>query len=519
MLKAFWQPCPLLPVTLFFKDASGCFRMLQDAATITDIYETMPDENATRQLKGILGMISSENITSAHDSEVPVSASKNSESTPKQIKSKKNKGKKSSFKSKPSSTGDNSNELPNDAAEKLQHSIPPKSHKDQTKSRKKKKKKKGSDNSSRCGDSSANFACSAAFVAPDASTLPLPVFGSKSFEEESRKELARSSKRLHSSQTEEQEEGGGIDAVETCQDTNKTKMQNKNVTSSITTAGDIKAILKISDVEDGRRHNSSNRNAFLERKHGASMNNNNTSEEVKVPIDKTNSIGGVDLAALMLNDSDDKKKVEGNSCDIMNECSKKDEERIDPLTMLMNPSYGLGTSHTNSSQVQQYSSPYHHNHQLHGSHYYHHPGPQNPYSMPLNLPPNALSHGYAAIQSHSHHSNLGMYQPTHHPHQGFVTLQVQVPKNLLPGRQMTVPTPSGYNFPVIVPEGVHPGASVPVVIPAFYMNIHGTAPILYSQSQLQHQSQLENQSRSKSSTSTSWAAKAAASPQNSRIKQ
>lgn len=47
----------------------------------------------------------------------------------------------------------------------------------------------------------------------------------------------------------------------------------------------------------------------------------------------------------------------------------------------------------------------------------------------------------------------------------FVTIQVQVPPGLLPGRQMVVASPMGYPVHVRVPEGVPPGAVIPVHVP------------------------------------------------------
>jgi len=102
------------------------------------------------------------------------------------------------------------------------------------------------------------------------------------------------------------------------------------------------------------------------------------------------------------------------------------EQAIDPIAMLMNgQSYGT----TNPAMT---SSP-------HDSHY---PLPGNGYQQ---QPP--------------------MIQ--HHPHAPqYITIQVQVPPILLPGRQMMVSAAPGYSIPIVVPEGVHPGMVLPVTIPA-----------------------------------------------------
>ena len=52
-----------------------------------------------------------------------------------------------------------------------------------------------------------------------------------------------------------------------------------------------------------------------------------------------------------------------------------------------------------------------------------------------------------------------------HPPQ-IVTIQVQIPPVLLPGRQMMVHTPAGYPIAVVVPENMRPGMIIPVNVPA-----------------------------------------------------
>ena len=53
--------------------------------------------------------------------------------------------------------------------------------------------------------------------------------------------------------------------------------------------------------------------------------------------------------------------------------------------------------------------------------------------------------------------------PQQHPQ--YVTIQVQVPPVLLPGRQMVVASPLGYPVQVRVPDGVPPGMIIPVHVP------------------------------------------------------
>merc|ERR1712232_749390 len=65
----------------------------------------------------------------------------------------------------------------------------------------------------------------------------------------------------------------------------------------------------------------------------------------------------------------------------------------------------------------------------------------------------------------------------------YVTIQVQVPPILLPGRQMMVP-PSNmtgpYPIPVIVPEGIQPGMIVPVHVPVYIPPPHHPPHGIYS---------------------------------------
>jgi hypothetical protein len=52
------------------------------------------------------------------------------------------------------------------------------------------------------------------------------------------------------------------------------------------------------------------------------------------------------------------------------------------------------------------------------------------------------------------------------PPPGYVTIQVQVPPVLIPGRQMIVTSPAGYPVQVVVPDGIPPGMIIPVHVPA-----------------------------------------------------
>jgi hypothetical protein len=84
--------------------------------------------------------------------------------------------------------------------------------------------------------------------------------------------------------------------------------------------------------------------------------------------------------------------------------------------------------------------------------------PQNPpgaYNTPP-MPPRYPHPGYSNPQQHH-------YPPP--PPPGYVTVQVQVPPVLMPGRQMVVTSPAGYPVQVIVPDGIPPGFILPVHVP------------------------------------------------------
>ena len=74
-------------------------------------------------------------------------------------------------------------------------------------------------------------------------------------------------------------------------------------------------------------------------------------------------------------------------------------------------------------------------------------------------------------QYHPHHHNP-YHHMNPHPHAyhapppGYMTIQVQVPPVLMPGRQMVVQSPAGYPVQVVVPNGIPPGMVIPVHVPA-----------------------------------------------------
>mmetsp|Transcript_17254 Transcript_17254/g.21522 ORF Transcript_17254/g.21522 Transcript_17254/m.21522 type:complete len:224 (+) Transcript_17254:184-855(+) len=101
---------------------------------------------------------------------------------------------------------------------------------------------------------------------------------------------------------------------------------------------------------------------------------------------------------------------------------------------------------------------------------HHHPPPT---SQQHQQSPNTTTHPLPR----QHHQQQSPHSPSHHPHphpyhgrypappQHLVTIQVQVPYNLPPNRQMVIRTPAGYPMSFLVPEGVLPGMVIPVNVP------------------------------------------------------
>jgi hypothetical protein len=141
----------------------------------------------------------------------------------------------------------------------------------------------------------------------------------------------------------------------------------------------------------------------------------------------------------------DSKKLENEPGHSQNLPPKIEEpsEPSDPLAMLMYPTYGTAVKNTPSKSVPTQSLQYQ---------------PQQAY-MQSPLP-----------FGHSHFHGPMSPQPS------FVSIQVQVPPNLLPGRRMMVHTnPSQPPFTVVVPEGIQPGMFMPVTVP---MHMYNMGPMM-----------------------------------------
>jgi hypothetical protein len=83
--------------------------------------------------------------------------------------------------------------------------------------------------------------------------------------------------------------------------------------------------------------------------------------------------------------------------------------------------------------------------------------PMYPYHQPPRYPMSAA--GSPTYPLHT----MQMPPP---PPPGYMTIQVQVPPVLMPGRQMIVTSPAGYPVQVVVPDGIPPGMIIPVHVPA-----------------------------------------------------
>ncbi len=290
-------------------------------------------------------------------------------------------------------------------------------------SKKGNKKKPPKETSKEQNTKDENFAWSAFQSPPDASALPLPAFGSSfSFENEdkvqaldpatNREEVAASSP------VGDQNEGGecGINL--------------NNLSTEKRTENEIKAILNISHNEENSKtteeektveRNDSNAQSSICNSSGGSKTDNIRTEQ--------ESNNGVNLASLTISTSSEDKSTPTKEKSFSNDARKLQTrpDSIDPIAMLMN-AQSYGTANPTIS-----------------NHYHSY----NMYS-----------------QNTSPHPQL--HSPHHQIVPPFLTIQVQVPMHLLPGRRMIVPgspLTGGYPIPVVVPDGVCPGMYIPVSIP------------------------------------------------------
>jgi len=337
-----------------------------------------------------------------------------------------------------------------------------------------------------------NYAWSAFQSPPDASTLPLPVFTNNS---------SHSSGGSVGSETESQLRG-------TVEDVDTSGDKGKKSAEALSSEDHIRAILNI-------EQKSPSNNAMKSMGHdkGTNQHGKGTLDQVEVPVKaepagskESASSSGVNLASLASPTPQICPSNEGPSTNDSHQQrstfpvdTRTNHNELDPIAMLMNgQSYGTTNPHYSHYPQQTYNNGYHQ-------------------QLPM------------------------MHQHSHAPQ--YVTIQVQVPPVLLPGRQMMVSAVPGYSVPIVVPEGIHPGMILPVTIPAHppspgqlggpvssgmmphsgMMNLNLGSP---SHQNFQHQEVRNGQQYPQPQFSTpqqkhrsrlepgSWAARAAASPPN-----
>lgn len=162
---------------------------------------------------------------------------------------------------------------------------------------------------------------------------------------------------------------------------------------------------------------------------------------------------GINISSLAISNDSKKDDIDNTSLNPSNPDSKEEEipqhpnnqsptEPSDPLAMLMNPSYGTAVKSTPPKNAYIHSPQYQ---------------PQQAY---MQSPPPYGSY----------------YQGPMSPQPSFVSIQVQVPPNLLPGRRMMVQAnPNQPPISVVVPEGIQPGMYMPVTVP---MHMYNMGPMM-----------------------------------------
>lgn len=104
-------------------------------------------------------------------------------------------------------------------------------------------------------------------------------------------------------------------------------------------------------------------------------------------------------------------------------------------------------------------------------------------SLPTPPPVPHFPGGSSPYHHHHHQQQQPNFTPQYAPPPpppGYVTIQVQVPPMLMPGRQMMVTSPAGYPVQVVVPDGVPPGMIIPVHVPAAPMHMMPPPPQHYA---------------------------------------
>jgi hypothetical protein len=380
----------------------------------------MTSQDATIALKGMLGI---------SDSDIPPAAAP----APKKKSNKKKDGTSSKKNNAGSKGSGGGNGNPNSNANKKggkKKKNQKKKNEDVPKTRRKKK-----------GDSkeeSSNFAWSAFQSPPDASNLPLPAFGSASFDNDADSNNSKDSNSPRSDDDQLEKNNYASNPSRTC---------------------------SVSEQDSKQLHQSGESNGT-----DAVIQTNYVSPNSKA----LDSASGINIAALALDDAPGVQPA-----------PEMKKEPMDPLAMLMNPSYG---ANANIGMSPQMGSPYQQ------------PMPHPSYGMQSPMVPPHV-HPYASPNQHAM-----MNQPYAH--------QVQPNSNFMSNGRMMMPA---YPVPVMVPPGVPMYGQHPIM-PMSYGQQH--APPHHMQQQQQQQQQqppkVSSPTKQKKEPSMpapgSWAAKVAAKP-------
>jgi len=160
---------------------------------------------------------------------------------------------------------------------------------------------------------------------------------------------------------------------------------------------------------------------------------NNLSNLSNQPCNK----GGINLAA-QLASSPSASSPDNKQLQKQENLSSTNKQVVDPVSLLLNAE--LTSSPSAPLDIPSTATEKH---------------PMNQLPQIRLAPPPQLPHQHPPYHHHQHTPHL-------------ITVQVQVPPILLPGRQMIVTSPgTGYPISVAVPENVQPGMVIPVHIPAY----------------------------------------------------
>lgn len=396
---------------------------------------TSDTTDATLALKGLLGIgvvkQSSSANTKTHGNSNTTKIGRDSEVVPK-VEGKKNhpNGKKKKKKKKEPKSDTTTVQKSKKSKGKVESN-----HNQNQQGSKKGKKKapKEMNKEQNTKNENENFAWSAFQSPPAASALPLPAFGS-SFSFENKDQVP-----VPDPTANTEDVALRSPVVDRGEDGDECGINLNNLSTEKRTENEIKAMLNISQNQASPTITEEEKT--LEQNDSNAQSSSSSSGNGTTTSTDQQSNNGVNLASLTISTSPEEKSTPSKEKPFTNDTRKLQNrpDSIDPIAMLMNAqSYGTANP-TINNQYQSY---------------------------------NMYSH-----QTSPHHQ---MHPPHHQIVPPFLTIQVQVPMHLLPGRRMIVPgspMTGGYAIPVIVPDGVCPGMYIPVSIPN---------PILRGGAALQH---------------------------------